>query len=84
MQAVCPGDVFVLRQFDPEKNSGYTETTYLCVWIRHHRAAPPPQHQVVSDDNWYVEFGGLELGRFILEERIIERSEPVEFPWPRN
>lgn len=82
MQAVRPGDVVTLRRYDPERSSGYTEATYLCLWVKHHQPAPGRYYTSYSEDSWYVQFGGLELGRFELVDELIERNEPVEFPWP--
>lgn len=80
MQAVRPGDVVIRRRYDPDKSAGYVEDAYLCLWVKHHMPAPA-KYVDYDPEDWYVEFGGLELGRFNLVTEMIPRLEKVEFPW---
>lgn len=83
VQALCPGDVFILRNYDPDRNAGFTETPLLCVWRRDHRPEEPT-HPDDAPTNYFIEVGVLELGRSVLRSLMLERFEAIEFPWMRS
>lgn len=75
LKAVCPGDVFTIKNFDPTRSAGYTQVTYLCVWTKEYESED-------GDDCRWV--GALELGKFRLDQLWHDADTAVEFPWTRD
>lgn len=80
VQALRPGDVFLVKDIDPTGSAGYSEAALLCVWRRDYRPKEPT-HPDDAPTNYFIEVGALELGRAVLRTLMLERFKAIEFPW---